>query len=120
MLRPETRETMVAYTLGAIGAVKGIYEVGLREPLAAKMQQGSSKPPNMGLTALVGGFLAYELFAPRTITKEVRDASRIHPLAVKAAIGVTALHLLDESGRLERIDPIQQFGKRARGFIHHE
>ena len=58
MLRPETRETITAYGLGAVGLVVGIAKVYAIEPLAAFVQEHRELTPieeaSLGLHAVSG------------------------------------------------------------------
>lgn len=61
---------------------------------------------------LIGGVVAYDYLAPegQTLSEGVDRALEKHPVATVAAIGMTALHLLNayESWGIEQLDPIHR------------
>jgi hypothetical protein len=67
---------------------------------------------------IIGGVIAYDYLAPEggTLSEGVDYALEKHPIATVAAIGMTALHLLNayEAWGIERFDPIHQAAALAR------
>lgn len=92
------RETAEAYGLGAIGAVKGVYEVFIKPEITAKR----------GWLAVGAVVLGHELLCAdgHTLSEGVDKALEKHPVATTLAVGTVALHLLNVLP--ERLDPIHR------------
>lgn len=96
---------MEAYALATAGGIQGAYRYYLQPELTAKRAWGA-----IGLFVL-----AYELKAPPgQLLSEGADASLVrHPILTRAAIGLTALHLMNALP--ERYDPFYQGLKLLKG-----
>lgn len=114
-MRAETKETAVAWGLGSAGAVAGVARYYVGKPALESMRKPHSA--NIGWAAIAAGVLAWDLFAPETLSEGVDRALERHKVSTAAAIGFTAAHLANLLP--ESVDPIHQFGKRARGAIRH-
>ncbi len=70
---------------------------------------------------IIGGVIAYDYLAPEggTLSEGVDYALEKHPIATVAAIGMTALHLLNayEAWGIERFDPIHRVAELARRTV---
>lgn len=69
-----------------------------------------------GAWAAIGlGVLAYELGCPagQTLSEGIDQALETHPLLIKLAVGVTALHLINALP--ERVDPFSHALKLIKG-----
>jgi hypothetical protein len=86
------------YPLAAVGITKGLMEVYVVPQLSAKRAWGV-----LGL-----GVLAYELACPvgQTLSEGVDRALERHKLLTTAAVGLTALHLLNVLP--SQLDPFTQ------------
>lgn len=94
---------MEAWTLGAIGLAKGVYEVYIRPN------------PSKVAWATIGGFaLAFDIFAPegQTLSEGVDKALESHKVLTTLAVGATALHLLNKLPA--KIDPFVMSNNRLR------
>jgi hypothetical protein len=83
----KNKELATAYTLGAVGAVEGVFNYYVRPELTAKR----------GWVAVGLLVTAYELACPRgeLLSEGIDRAMDKHPVAIPAAIGYTALHLMN-------------------------
>lgn len=99
-------ENFEAHALAAYGAAEGVYKYFVRDRLTAAR----------GWLAIAGLVTAYELAAPQgeLLSEGVDRALNSHPLLTKAAIGVTALHLVNMIP--ERLDPFKRGLDLIRGF----
>lgn len=97
-------ETLETYALAGIGAIEGVWNYYIRPELTAKRAW-----------AIIGlGVLAYEMAAPpgELLSEGVDTKLSQHPILTRAAIGVTALHLMNLLP--EKIDPFHQFNEAVR------
>lgn len=117
MIKGETLESVELYSLAAYGLTKGVFNVFVREPLVRSCQNKSTNAA-WGWAALAGGVVAWDMFAPETLSEGVDRALEHNKPLTYAAVGTTALHLLNMLP--ESIDPIHQFGKRARSLVQHK
>ena len=71
---------------------------------------------------IIGGVIAYDYLAPEggTLSEGVDYALEKHPIATVAAIGMTALHLLNayEAWGIEHLDPIHRVATLARAKVN--
>lgn len=67
---------------------------------------------------IIGSVIAYDYLAPEggTLSEGVDYALEKHPIITVAAVGMTALHLLNayEAWGIEHLDPIHQLANLAR------
>jgi hypothetical protein len=84
------RETVEAYTLGAIGAVEGINRYYVKPYL-------NEHPGVTAWAILMGGVAAFDALCPKghTLSETADSAIEKHPLMTRAVIGYTALHLMN-------------------------
>jgi len=72
----------------------------------------------LGWAAVIGGVCLIDYFAPegQTLSEGVDRALEKRPLLTAAAIGMTAMHLLNiyEHLHIEHLDPIHQLANLAR------
>lgn len=113
MSRGETIQTYGLAAAGmAIGLPKAAYEVYVQEPGAHHDQERSAK---LGWGLLALGVFAWDMLAQKTLSEEVDDALEKNRALTVGAVAVVATHLLNVLP--ERVDPIHQFGKRARNMV---
>jgi len=71
---------------------------------------------------IIAGVAAYDYLAPEggTLSEGVDYAIEKHPIATVAAIGITALHLLNayEAWGIQHLDPIHQVANLARRKVN--
>lgn len=81
------QENLKLYSLAALGATGGIYNYYVKPELTAKR----------GWIAMGLGILAYELACPQgeLLSEGADKALETHPILTRAAIGMTALHLMN-------------------------
>jgi hypothetical protein len=99
-----TRETVETYALATAGAIEGVWRYYVQPELTARR----------GWAAIGLGVLAYEMSCPQgeLLSEGANRAIERHPLLVKAAIGYTALHLMNALP--EQVDLFSQFTKRLK------
>lgn len=78
----------------------------------------AEKAAGMAWVGLIASVAAYDYYAPpgQTLSEGVDRALDKHPLLTTAAIGMTAMHLLNiyEHLNIEHLDPIHQLANMAR------
>lgn len=84
----------------------------------------AEKAAGIAWGCLVAGVAAYDYYAPegQTLSEGVDRALEKHPIATAAAIGMTAMHLLNiyEHLHIEHLDPIHQIANLARRKINDQ
>src|SRR5688572_22119396 len=104
-----TTEMASTYGHAAFGAVEGAVEHFVK-PVFTEM-----RPATRAWGALIGGVALYDLTCPKgeTLSEGVDRSLEASKLATTAAVGITALHLLNILP--ERIDPFSRFLKAIKG-----
>ena len=78
----------------------------------------AEKAAGIAWVGLIVSVAAYDYYAPdgQTLSEGVDRALQKHPLATTAAIGMTAMHLMNifEHLNIEHLDPIHQLANIAR------
>lgn len=100
--REQAIETATAYGLGAVGAVKGVYEVFVK-PSIDKLETREK-----AWLALAGGVILYDVLCPegQTLSEGVDHFLEEHKLLTLGAIAITAGHLANIIP--QKIDPIHR------------
>lgn len=88
------RETVEAYGLGAIGAVKGVYEVFIKPALP------EVRPSTKAWAVILGGALLYDVYAANrldgeTLSERYLDFQEKHPVLAIGSLAITVGHLTD-------------------------
>lgn len=114
MSNAEVFESIKLYSLATVGFAKGINEVVLHDPTAKLNHQEDRSSAKLGWGLLALGVFAWDMLAEKTLSEEVDDALAQNRALTVGAVAVVASHLLNVLP--ERVDPIHQFGKRARNL----
>lgn len=97
------KRTTETYALATYGLAKGVYKEYIEPQITAER----------AWAGLIGGIAVYEAIAPKNhlLSHGVDRMLEKHPIATRAIIGYTALHLVNAIP--EKYDPISKLG----GFI---
>lgn len=100
------RESREALLLGAVGAARGIYREVIQPEITAER----------AWAGLISGIVLYEAVAPQNhlLSEGVDRMIDKHPVATRAVIGYTALHLCNAfeiHPVLKKIDIFSKIGK---------
>jgi hypothetical protein len=113
----ETQENLVAHLLAGGGMVRAIPDLVMSPKIESMHTENAHNSAAIGWAALAAGVFAWDMLAPRTLSEGVDDALERNKTLTYAAVGTVAAHLLNLLP--ESVDPIHQFGKRARSRLHH-